>query len=302
MAVRGLRHLGLKFLSIALASLLWLVVSGEQTVERALRVPLEFTNLPPQLEMVGDTPTVVDVRVRGSAGALSRLATGDLVAVLDLRTARTGRRLFHLTSSDVRTPFGVDVVQVSPSNVSVAFEESSSKVVPVVPAVEGDPAGGYVVGTVTATPSTVEVIGPISALANLTEAITEPVTVAGAARPVRESVTIGVPDPSVRLRDPQSAVVTVDIAAAPVERRIVAVTVSARNAGQRVAQLRPATVTVIVRGAPQVVQRLDATDLEAAVDLEGLGQGEFQLPVRVTPPQHVTVVRVEPTQVQVRIP
>jgi len=302
MAVRGLRHLGLKFLSIALASLLWLVVSGEQTVERALRVPLEFTNLPPQLEMVGDTPTVVDVRVRGSAGALSRLATGDLVAVLDLRTARTGRRLFHLTSSDVRTPFGVDVVQVSPSNVSVAFEESSSKVVPVVPAVEGDPAGGYVVGTVTATPSTVEVIGPISALANLTEAITEPVTVAGAARPVRESVTIGVPDPSVRLRDPQSAVVTVDIAAAPVERRIVAVTVSARNAGQRVAQLSPATVTVIVRGAPQVVQRLDATDLEAAVDLEGLGQGEFQLPVRVTPPQHVTVVRVEPTQVQVRIP
>jgi YbbR domain-containing protein len=302
MAVRGLRHLGLKFLSIALASLLWLVVSGEQTVERALRVPLEFTNLPPQLEMVGDTPTVVDVRVRGSAGALSRLATGDLVAVLDLRTARTGRRLFHLTSSDVRTPFGVDVVQVSPSNVSVTFEESSSKVVPVVPAVEGDPAGGYVVGTVTATPSTVEVIGPISALANLTEAITEPVTVAGAARPVRESVTIGVPDPSVRLRDPQSAVVTVDIAAAPVERRIVAVTVSARNAGQRVAQLSPATVTVIVRGAPQVVQRLDATDLEAAVDLEGLGQGEFQLPVRVTPPQHVTVVRVEPTQVQVRIP
>ena len=302
MAVRGLRHLGLKFLSIALASLLWLVVSGEQTVERALRVPLEFTNLPPQLEMVGDTPTVVDVRVRGSAGALSRLATGDLVAVLDLRTARTGRRLFHLTSSDVRTPFGVDVVQVSPSNVSVAFEESSSKVVPVVPAVEGDPAGGYVVGTVTATPSTVEVIGPISALANLTEAITEPVTVAGAARPVRESVTIGVPDPSVRLRDPQSAVVTVDIAAAPVERRILAVTVSARNAGQRVAQLRPATVAVIVRGAPQVVQRLDATDLEAAVDLEGLGQGEFQLPVRVTPPQHVTVVRVEPTQVQVRIP
>jgi hypothetical protein len=47
MAIRGFRHLGLKFLSIALASLLWLVVSGEQTVERALRVPLEFTNLPP---------------------------------------------------------------------------------------------------------------------------------------------------------------------------------------------------------------------------------------------------------------
>ena len=70
MAVRGFRHIGLKVVSIALAALLWLVVSGEQIVERALRIPLEFTNLPAQLELVGEPPTVVDVRVRGSSGAL----------------------------------------------------------------------------------------------------------------------------------------------------------------------------------------------------------------------------------------
>jgi len=37
---------------------LWLVVSGEQTVERALRIPLEFTNLPSQLEVIGDQTTL----------------------------------------------------------------------------------------------------------------------------------------------------------------------------------------------------------------------------------------------------
>src|SRR5258705_8517426 len=101
MAYIGFRHhLGLKFVSIALAALLWLVVSGEQTVERALRIPLEFTNLPPQLELVGDPPTVVDVRVRGSSGTLSRIAAGELVAVLDVRAARAGQRLFHLTSAE----------------------------------------------------------------------------------------------------------------------------------------------------------------------------------------------------------
>lgn len=301
MAIRGFRHLGLKFLSIAVASLLWLVVSGEQIVERALRIPLEFTNLPAQLEMVGDTPTVVDVRVRGSSGALSRLATGDLVAVLDLRTARPGRRLFHLAGGDVRTPFGVDVVQVSPSNVAVAFEESATKVVPVVPAVEGDPADGYVVGTVTANPATVEVIGPISALTNLTEAITEPVSVSGASAPVRESVTIGVPDPAVRLRNQQSAVVSVDVGAAPVERRIADVAVETRNSRRR-AQIVPSKVVVVVRGAREIVEDLKTSDLEPTIDLEGLGQGQFQLPVRVTPPQHVTIVRVEPPQVLVRVP
>ena len=56
MAVAGLRHIGLKMLSIGLAALLWVLVSGEQLVERALRVPLEFTNVPAQLELVGETP------------------------------------------------------------------------------------------------------------------------------------------------------------------------------------------------------------------------------------------------------
>src|SRR5688500_3272936 len=98
----ALRHIGLKVVSIGLAALLWLAVSGEQIVERALRIPLEFANLPAQLELVGDAPDVVDVRVRGSSGALSRIATGELVAILDLRSARPGQRLFHLVESDVR--------------------------------------------------------------------------------------------------------------------------------------------------------------------------------------------------------
>ena len=302
MAIRGFRHLGLKFLSIALAALLWLVVSGEQIVERVLRIPLEFTNLPANLEMVGDTPTLVDVRVRGSSGALSRISTGDLVAMLDLRAARTGRRLFHLEASDVRTPFGVEVVQVNPSNVAVEFEESAAKIVPVVPAVEGDPADGYVVGTITASPATVQVVGPVSALTNLTEAITEPVVVAGASQPVRETVTIGVPDPAVRLRVPQSAVVTVDVAAAPVDRRIDDVAVMGKGAGTRRPRITPETVAVVLRGARQTLDNLALSMLEASVDLEGLGQGQYQLPVRVVPPQHVTVVRVEPAQVRVTIP
>ena len=127
MAFIGLRHIGLKFLSIALAALLWLLVSGEQIVERALRIPLEFTNLPAQLEIVGDAPNVVDVRVRGSSGALSRVSAGELVAVLDLRSARTGRRLFHLTGADVRAPFGVEVVQVMPASLSMTFEPSGGE-------------------------------------------------------------------------------------------------------------------------------------------------------------------------------
>jgi YbbR domain-containing protein len=213
MAVRGFRHLGLKFLSIALAVLLWLVVSGEQIVERALRIPLEFTNLSPDLELIGEAPTVVDVRVRGSSGALARMSPGELVAVLDLRSARPGRRLFHLGGSDVRAPFGVEVVQVAPSSLSMGFEPSATKTVRVVPEVDGNPAPGFAIATVSADPETVEVVGPANVVSGLMEAITEPVSIVGARESVTENVTVGVVDPAVRLREPVTARVTVTITA-----------------------------------------------------------------------------------------
>jgi YbbR domain-containing protein len=212
MAVRPFQNLALKVVSVVLAALLWLIVSGEQTVERVLRIPLEYTNIPEQLELVGETPTVVDVRVRGSSGTLGRLSSGELAAVLDVRTPRPGQRLYHLTGSEVRAPFGVEVVQVTPSSIGLFFEQSSAKTVPVLPVLEGQPAEGYIVDKVTADPAKVEIVGPASALKELTGAVTEAVSIEGATRTVVESVTVGPADPTVRLRGPQTtAQVTVAI-------------------------------------------------------------------------------------------
>ena len=297
MALPGFRHIGLKLLSLVLGALIWLLVSGEQVVERALRIPLEFTNLPAALELVGDTPELVEVRVRGSSGTLSRVASGELMAVLDLRSARSGRRLFHLTAADVRAPFGIEVVQILPSNVSVVFEPSATKVVPVVPEVDGEPLDGYVVRSVASDPATVEVIGPATAVARLTEAMTEPVPVAKADSTIVEEVNMGITDPSVRLVEPGSAKVTVTIAPAPAEWAVTGIRVLPRTEG---VQVTPAAVTVFVRG-PRELRASRPDDYEAMVDTEGLQSGTFQLPVQITPPARVGVVSIEPPIVRVRV-
>ena len=143
------RQLGLKILAIVLASLLWLTVAGEHVVERSLRVPLEFRNIPEALEIVGNAPDSVDVRLRGSSAVLSRVQAGEIVAVLDLeRRARTGSRLFHIRNDEVRAPFGVEVAQVVPATLALELEKSARRQVPVVPAIEGDPAPGFVVGRI----------------------------------------------------------------------------------------------------------------------------------------------------------
>jgi YbbR domain-containing protein len=212
MAYHPFRNLGLKFLSLCIAALLWLIVAGERVVERVMRAPVEMQNLPEGLELVGNPPDTVEVRLRGPSGALSRMAAGDMSAVIDLGTARPGRRLFHITQANVNIPYGMEVVQVGPATLTMEFEMSGVRMVPVEPDVEGHPPAGYEVTKVTSDPMTVEVAGPETALKRLRAAITEPISVEDQTRPVREVVTIGVPDPSLRLVNPQTAVVTVTIA------------------------------------------------------------------------------------------
>ena len=212
MAYHPFRNLGLKFLSTLVAFLLWLIVAGERVVERVMRAPVEFQNLPAGLELVGNPPDTVEVRLRGSSGALSRMAAGDMSAVIDLATARPGRRLFHITQSQVNVPYGIDIVQVGPSTLTMEFELSGIRLVKVEPDLDGSPADGYEVTSVKSDPEMVEVAGPENALKRLEAAITEPVSVSQQTRTVREVVTIGVPDSTLRLRTPQTAVVTVTIA------------------------------------------------------------------------------------------
>jgi YbbR domain-containing protein len=211
MAYHPFRNLGLKFLSICIAALLWLVVAGERVVERVMRAPVEFQNLPDGLEIVGNPPDTIDVRLRGPSGALSRLAAGDMSAVIDVAGARPGRRLFHLAQNNVSVPYGIEVVQVGPSTLTMEFEVSGTRTVPVEPDVEGRPAAGYEVTAIASDPATVEVAGPETALKRLRAAVTEPVSVEGQTRTVREVVTIGVTDSTLRLRSPRTAMVTVTI-------------------------------------------------------------------------------------------
>ncbi len=279
-----------------------MAISGQSTVERNVRVPLEYQNVPPGMEIVGEPPDEVDVRLRGSSGNLARVVQGDVVAALDLTNARPGTRIFNLQPGEVRVPFGVQVVQVTPAAVSLDLEYSGQKVVPVSPVVEGDPAPGFVVGRITTSPSTVEVIGPIGRLENLREATTEPVRVDGARERVEDRVTIGIEDSSVRLREPQIASVTVDVLAELVEKTITGVTVRPTNlADGRTARVSPAQVTVTVRAAKPRLEALAIDGLAADVDLADLGRGRHSVPVRLPNRDGLTVEKIEPSTVTVTI-
>ncbi|MCX6545658.1 MAG: CdaR family protein [Acidobacteria bacterium] len=302
MAYNPFRHFRLKALSVIIAALLWVLVGGEKIVERSLRVPLELQNMPDGIEMVGDMPGTVDVRVRGSSSALGNLQAGDVMAIMDLSNAGVGRHLFHLAPEDVRVPFGIEVKTVAPATSTLVFERTMTKTVPVVPSIEGQPAVGYAVERIATDPAEVVVVGPEGALRGLQQAVTEPVLIEGATSSVRESVTIGMPNSTAHLKNGRNARVLVEIAATRTERTIANVPVRMFHLRDgRAARSTPISVVVTVRGQEDVLRRLTADAFEASVDLGGLGPGRYDLSVTIAPSRNFTIVRIDPAQVQVAV-
>lgn len=271
MARFRLRHAGLKILSIAVATLLWLVVTGDAVVERTLRVGIELQRAPADLELVGAVPDSVQVRVRGPASRLSALALGDLSVVVDLEGVRSGRRLFPLTPDQVTAPFGVEVTQVSPQALPLVFETTASATVPVKARIEGSPVPGHAVSTVSVTPSQVRVEGPASVVRSLAELYTEPVSIDQATTLVREAVTIDTADMGLRLQGGATAVVTVTIAADTTERTLTGVPIALR--GGAAGRLNPAEAAVTVEGASEIVRGLTPADITLFVDAQGVAPG-----------------------------
>jgi hypothetical protein len=265
MAFNPFRHLGLKLVSVAVAVLLWFAVSGQQLVERSLLVPLELQNKPERLELTGLPPTNVDVRVRGASSTLGRLGSGDVLAVVDLSAARPGRQFFHLAPDQIRTPFGVEVAQVSPWTLVLDFEPSETRVIPVRASLEGRPAEGSVVERVTVEPAAVQVVGPETPVRELREAVTEAISVAGLSRSFKATATIALQAPSVRLKSARSVLVAVTIG--------------------------PGAAFEVVAVEP----------ILAFVDLVGLAAGRYPLRVRVEPAPNLEILRIDPAVVRVTL-
>ena len=119
---------------------------------------------------------------------------------------------------------------------------------------------------------------------------------------MRETVKVGMADAALRLKTSRPVVVDVQIVPAPVERTVHSLPVHLKNlAANLTAQSNPVTVDVGLRGSREELSRVRFEDVNAYIDLAGLGTGEYSLPVRADAAREAGVTRIDPPLVQVRI-
>src|SRR5881396_927366 len=203
----------LKIFSLLLATMLWLTVASQTSAEIGLEVPLEYRNIPLQMEITGDTTNTVQVRLRGSVTVIKGVSPKDVTAAIDLATMKPGEKILPLTPQNVQAPFDTEVIRVSPSSVRFDLEPTVSKLVPVVPTILGAPAPGYEIGNVLLNPAQVRVEGPESRINVIDSVPTLAIHVDGRKARFEQSVELEVPDPDVRVQQTAPVAVRVEIQA-----------------------------------------------------------------------------------------
>ncbi len=200
-----------KVTSLLFAVVLWVFIMGEKRLEVSYRVPLELQNIPKELILVSDVPSMVDIRISGPRTLQMKISPNDISIVVDLAELQPGLTTFKGLEERLNLPSGLQVTRLSPSYLDLKLERVQEKKVPIKLVLAGKPSPGFKLGKINIIPSKVSIAGGETELKNVTEVTTEAVDLQG----VNDGFSVIVPlihaGTYTRFKDDKTAEVQVEI-------------------------------------------------------------------------------------------
>ena len=290
--------IGLRIFAVALAVGLWIFVNaGERGSVEALTVPISYASLPRGMVIVNHPPTQVKIEVTGPRTLLSLLDPERLALKIDLRSVAAGQSEYKIYPAMFNVGRNTAVTSISPDQLSLDIDRLITRDVPVHLAVQGKVDPGYTISAVDITPPSVTIVGPSRYVSPLTFVRTEPFDLRGLTSDTNRSLDIVPPDPSLGLSTGHvEAKVNVTEAIADREFRAVDVEVKDSDFKYRV---EPKQATLTIRGPAVKLASLAPKGL-AYVNAKGVAPGSHELPLQVTLPDGMQLVRRSPDKVRLR--
>jgi hypothetical protein len=123
-------RLGAKALALGVAIGLWTAVAGQQSTEMALTVPIEYQRIASGVELRGEIPAEVGVRLRGSQLALAALRASSVRLHVSLDRVRDGLNYIALTAHHLDLPPGVELTDLRPAFLAIEVRRKDSIATP----------------------------------------------------------------------------------------------------------------------------------------------------------------------------
>ena len=178
-------NLGLKISAVLISLFLWFFVTSRGQSEITLDIPLEFKNIPADIGIVNTSVKTVSVTVRGQERPMKNLKASDVRVYVDLEKAKKGEGIFYISTADIKLPYALTAMSVTPSSVKIKLDETIARTVLVAPEVTGNPREGFVVKGIKVDPKSIVIKGLRHEIRRLHTVKTEPLDITG----IRETVS-----------------------------------------------------------------------------------------------------------------
>jgi len=286
-------------MAFVMAVTLWYMVTGRERVEVVGEVRLEFKGIPQNLVVREGLVNKVSVRVRGPKGLVRVMTARDMSYAIDLSNLKRGTNIVPLTAEKLPEARAFEVVEITPSRLTLEVDAIVEKDVPVAVDINGTIPVDMRIDKTEVTPPRVHLRGPESLVSRI-----DKVKVAVAAPVLDQAGTVEVQATPTLPEATESAPPTVSVRLATA-LRMKETTLKREVAVQPPHGLRarvsPRTVTLLLEMPASV-----AADAEALRDIkvyaevpEDVAPGQEKLPVRVDLPDKVRLKDISPDTVNV---
>ncbi|MBN2569575.1 MAG: diadenylate cyclase CdaA [Deltaproteobacteria bacterium] len=110
--------------SLFLVCFMWLMLAGQQDFEATINVPVHYSNIPQEMQLVEPEETHIQIVVRGLRKDASTLNEKNVSIDLDLSLASLGRRTFTISRDQIKLPYdSVYVVRINPTQLKLQFKK-----------------------------------------------------------------------------------------------------------------------------------------------------------------------------------
>ncbi|HEY6364214.1 MAG TPA: CdaR family protein [Candidatus Binatia bacterium] len=290
-------NFGLKVLAVTIAIGLW--VAGHRDVERAVEVPVEFRNIPPDLMVMDNRVDYVVLRLSGPRTLVSTFDADDLKLGLDLHGARPGSVSYPLGSSSFNIPRGVTVARITPPVVHLRLEPVVKRMLPVTVRFVNNPPPGQKIAETLVEPERVSVVGPADEVGRLVSVETVAIDLEESRSVVKRRVRLAT-DGKPFSFSPDQVEITLTLGEEEISRAFSNIDVDAKGfTGEYT--VSPRSVHLQLFGPRSIIEKLELGKDQVYLDLKGLAPGLHSVPLSINLPPAVKVTEQKPQRFKVRI-
>jgi uncharacterized protein (TIGR00159 family) len=138
-----------------------------------LKVPVEFMNRAPEMEIFSASASSVSLQVSGSGRLIKTIRPDQVKIKLDLANAVAGKNQIPVSRESIALPPGIQLKQVDPQTLEVNLDRPVQKTLPIQPDWTGKLAENLILEEARLVPETVTVVGGSRTLADMETIYTE---------------------------------------------------------------------------------------------------------------------------------